>query len=114
VRAIRRFTVRPVLPEPLRLLSDLATNLRWSWHPETQDVFAAIDPEIWRESGRDPVKTLGAVSSARLQELAADKRFVRIEGATHYYVGQPELLKQCTDALVAWSHEKRLLPGGMP
>ena len=77
MRAIRRFTVRPVLPEPLRLLGDLATNLRWSWHPETQDVFAAIDPEIWVASGRDPVKTLGAVSTARLEELAADKRFLR-------------------------------------
>jgi starch phosphorylase len=77
VRAIRRFTVRPVLPEPLRLLGDLATNLRWSWHPETQDVFAAIDDEIWVASGRDPVKTLGAVSTARLEELAADKRFLR-------------------------------------
>ena len=83
MRAIRRFTVRPVLPEPLRLLGDLATNLRWSWHPETQDVFAAIDPEIWRESGRDPVKTLGAVSSARLQELATDKRFVRMLELAH-------------------------------
>lgn len=39
----------------------------------------------------------------------ADKRLLRIEGATHYYVGQPELLKQCTDAVVTWSREKRLL-----
>lgn len=77
MRAIRRFTVRPVLPEPLRLLGDLSTNLRWSWHPETQDVFAAIDPELWAASGRDPVKTLGAVSTDRLEELAADKRFLR-------------------------------------
>ena len=25
-----------MLPEPLRALGDLATNLRWSWNPETQ------------------------------------------------------------------------------
>ena len=56
---------------------DLATNLRWSWHPETQDVFAALDPELWRSSGHDPVKTLGAVPAARLRELAGDKKFVR-------------------------------------
>jgi len=83
VRAIRRFTVRPVLPEPLRHLGDLATNLRWSWHPETQDVFAALDPEIWRQSGHDPVKTLGAVSTARLQELSRDKRFLRTLEIVH-------------------------------
>lgn len=38
-----------------------------------------------------------------------DKRMLRIEGASHYYVGQPELMKQCTDAVVAWSREKRFL-----
>jgi starch phosphorylase len=80
VRAIRRFTVRPVLPEPLQALADLTTNLRWSWHPETQDVFAAMDAEAWAASGHDPVKLLGALSGQRLAELAADKRFlVRLE-----------------------------------
>lgn len=77
VRAIRRFTVRPVLPEPLAALSVLATNLRWSWHPETQDVFAALDAEAWANTGHDPVKTLGAVAPARLDELASDKKFLR-------------------------------------
>ena len=83
MRAIRRFTVRPVLPEPLRALGDLATNLRWSWNPETQDVFAAMDPDLWRESGHDPVKTLGALSPARLNELAGDKRFLKMLEIAH-------------------------------
>lgn len=39
----------------------------------------------------------------------ADKRMKRLEGATHYYVGQPELLKECIDTVVAWSREKRFL-----
>ncbi|MGN6160269.1 MAG: alpha-glucan family phosphorylase [Marmoricola sp.] len=78
MRAIRRFTVRPVLPEPLVRLGDLSTNLRWSWHPETQDVFAELDPEAWEESGHDPVRTLGAVSPQRLDDLAEDKRFLRM------------------------------------
>jgi starch phosphorylase len=65
-----------VLPEPLRALGDLSTNLRWSWSPETQDVFAAMDADIWRQSGHDPVKTLGAVSTARLDELASDEGFL--------------------------------------
>jgi starch phosphorylase len=69
-----------VLPEPLRALGDLATNLRWSWNPETQDVFAAMDPETWRESGHDPVRTLGAVSTARLAELAVDEAFLQMLG----------------------------------
>jgi starch phosphorylase len=78
VRAIRRFTVRPVLPEVLQPLLELATNLRWSWHPETQDLFSAMDPEAWEASWRDPVRLLGSVSTERLDELAADRRFLRM------------------------------------
>ena len=72
-----------MLPEPLRALGDLATNLRWSWNPETQDVFAAMDPDVWRESGHDPVKTLGALTPARLAELAADKSFLQMLEIAH-------------------------------
>ncbi|QIG43774.1 glycosyltransferase family 1 protein [Nocardioides anomalus] len=81
MRAIRRFTVRPVLPEALSALGDLANNLRWSWHPPTQDVFAEVDPELWESTGRDPVKLLGAVPKARFEELASDPGFVERLGA---------------------------------
>ncbi|MGW5432636.1 glycosyltransferase family 1 protein [Streptomyces sp. NPDC004059] len=77
MKAIRRFTVRPVLPEPLRPLSDLARNLRWSWHAETRDLFQSVDPEAWAAAGGDPVRILGRVRPARLTELAGDRRFLR-------------------------------------
>jgi starch phosphorylase len=77
VKAIRRFTVRPVLPEPLGPLSDLARNLRWSWHTETRELFRCVDPEGWRAVGGDPVRLLGNVSATRMAELAKDRRFLR-------------------------------------
>ncbi|MGW2707006.1 alpha-glucan family phosphorylase [Streptomyces sp. NPDC001340] len=77
MKAIRRFTVRPVLPEPLRPLSDLARNLRWSWHAETRDLFQSVDPERWAAAGGDPVRLLGGVRPDRLTELAGDRRFLR-------------------------------------
>ena len=77
VRAIRRFTVRPVLPPALAGLGRLAGNLRWSWHPQSQDVFESVDPVLWESTGRDPVKLLGAVGRRRLSELAADEPFLR-------------------------------------
>ncbi|MFF9111547.1 glycosyltransferase family 1 protein [Streptomyces sp. NPDC014805] len=90
MKAIRRFTVRPVLPEPLRPLSDLARNLRWSWHTETRDLFQSVDPEQWAASGGDPVRLLGSVRPARLAELAEDRRFLRrlaaAAGDLHDYV----------------------------
>ncbi|MEU0072526.1 glycosyltransferase family 1 protein [Streptomyces sp. NPDC006332] len=77
MKAIRRFTVRPVLPDPLRPLSDLARNLRWSWHAETRDLFQSVDPERWAASSGDPVRLLGSVRPGRLAELAEDRRFLR-------------------------------------
>ncbi|MGA4839513.1 alpha-glucan family phosphorylase [Streptomyces sp. G45] len=82
MKAIRRFTVRPVLPGPLAPLAELARNLRWSWHAPTRDLFHDVDPERWAASGRDPVKLLGSVPPARLAALAADADFLRRLGET--------------------------------
>ncbi|MEI8260564.1 MAG: alpha-glucan family phosphorylase [Actinomycetes bacterium] len=76
MRAIRRFTVRTVLPDALTGLEELAINLRWSWSPQTRDVFDAIDHDLWESTGHDPVALLGEVSAERLDELAADGSFV--------------------------------------
>ncbi len=83
VKAIRRFTVRPVLPEPLRPLHDLAHNLRWSWHTETRELFRSADPEGWRPADADPVRLLGSLSAGRLAELAGDEEYLgRLAGAS--------------------------------
>ncbi|MFJ6614351.1 alpha-glucan family phosphorylase [Streptomyces sp. NPDC091289] len=76
MKAIRRFTVRPVLPEPLRPLHDLARNLRWSWHTETRELFRSADPEGWRPADADPVRLLGSLSAGRLAELAGDEEYL--------------------------------------
>ncbi len=38
-----------------------------------------------------------------------DKEYVVLKGATHYYLGQPELLAQCIGSVVDWSRRKGLL-----
>ena len=57
MKAIRRFTVRTVLPEALAPLGELALNLRWSWDTATQELFAGLDPTI-------PAAALAAIGSA--------------------------------------------------
>jgi starch phosphorylase len=76
MKAVRRFAVRADLPEPLADLATLAENLRWSWHPPTQDLFAAVDPPTWERLGPDPLRLLDQVDPAVLARLAADERFV--------------------------------------
>ncbi len=38
-----------------------------------------------------------------------DKEYVQIIGGTHYYLGQPDLLKRCIDRVIDWSVRKQLL-----
>lgn len=72
VKAIKRFTVRTVLPDDLKVLDELARNLRWAWHPPTTNFFASLDPEAWARVGHDPVALLGEISPERFRLLAAD------------------------------------------
>ncbi len=66
-----------MLPERISKLEALAKNLRWSWHQETQELFKAIDPKLWEETGEDPVKLLSGVDAARMQQLSTDQIFAR-------------------------------------
>ncbi|MFE0778407.1 alpha-glucan family phosphorylase [Streptomyces sp. NPDC058861] len=79
MKAIRRFTVRPVLPDTLRPLADLARNLRWSWHEPTRALFDSLAADPSRpgpRAGADPVRVLGALEAPRLAALAADQDFL--------------------------------------
>jgi hypothetical protein len=76
VRAIRTFTIRASLPEPLAPLHDLMLNLRWSWHAGTRELFTALDPAGRERAGRDPIALLGEVPPEHLAALAADGEYL--------------------------------------
>ncbi|MCU1469798.1 MAG: glgP [Glaciihabitans sp.] len=105
MKAIRRFTVRTVLPEALTSLEELATNLRWSWHHPTRQLFASISPEVWEEIGHDPVGLLGAIHPSRLTELATDAEFVARANALRddlgKYLAEPRWYQGIADAPAA-------------
>jgi len=58
-------------------------NLRWSWHPESVDLFASVDPDLWQACNQDPVRLLGEVPGPRLDALAADPDFLERLNAAH-------------------------------
>ncbi len=83
MRAIRRFTIHPALPEALEPLRSLMLNLSWSWDAGTRDLFALIDPANRELAEQDPVALLGRVPQGRLTTLAADPEFLRrLDGAS--------------------------------
>ncbi len=102
MKAIRRFTVRAVLPEQLGALEELAGNLRWSWHEPTRQLFAHISPELWQQTGHDPIALLGAVEPARLDELAGDGGYVewanRLRDDLRAYLSEPRWYQGLDDS----------------
>ena len=77
MRAIRSFTIRASLPGPLAPLRDLVLNLRWSWHSETRELFAGLDPAGRENVGSDPVTLLGEIPPEHLRRLASDEDYLR-------------------------------------
>lgn len=102
MKAIRRFTVRTVLPTELAAVGQLAANLRWSWHEPTRRLFASIDPALWHELDHDPVALLGAVEPSRLDELAHDSAFIaeaeRLVADLEAYLREPRWYQGLPDA----------------
>jgi starch phosphorylase len=102
VRALRRFTVRLALPQPLAPLGELVMNLRWSWHHPSLDLFASIDPDTWAAVKQDPIRLLGEVSPERLSALAVDQAFLGRLQAVHddlrEYLATPKWYQSLQDA----------------
>ncbi|HWG73250.1 MAG TPA: alpha-glucan family phosphorylase [Acidimicrobiales bacterium] len=98
MKALRSFTVRARLPEALIPLSELASNLRWSWDERTRDLFRWVDPQTWELSFHDPVRLLGLVKRDRLDALAADPAFLgfltEISDDLHRYLAGPRWFQQ--------------------
>ena len=76
VRAVREFNVIPAIPAPLDELSNLASNLHWTWDRDTQRLFERLDPELWHSTGRDPLRLLAAITAPQWATLAADPEVV--------------------------------------
>ena len=64
------------LPQPLRDLTTLALDLRWSWHHGADDLWRVIDPEVWEATG-NPWLILETVSDLRLNELSNNAQFLK-------------------------------------
>jgi glycogen phosphorylase len=76
VRPQREFLVKPVLPESLSRLSELAYNLQWSWNHTFRSVFRRLDPQLWKLCNHNPVLMLGRVSQESLNAAAEDPRYL--------------------------------------
>jgi starch phosphorylase len=63
-----------VASELTETLTDLTTDLRWSWMGG-EALFASIDAERWRRCAGNPVRMLQEMPPERLARLAGDPAF---------------------------------------
>jgi len=110
MQKVRTFTILPSLPESLKELKTIAYNLYWSWDPEVVELFRRIDHTLWRSCGHNPVALLGAVSQARLEDLAENEGFLcqlhwAVERLQNYFQRPTwfdKVYAKNTDSLIAY------------
>ena len=70
-------TVKASIPVELKKLEELARNMWWAWNYEATDLFAELDPVLWKQVAQNPVLLLERMSYEKLEELAADKAILK-------------------------------------
>lgn len=73
-------------------LTELASNLRWTWNDEFDSLFVEVDADLWNKVGYNPPAFMAQVSEAALQKRAADsayrQRLSRACRALRSYLGE--------------------------
>ena len=67
---------KPLIPERLRRLPELAADLWWTWNTEAREVFRRLDYPLWRQTAHNPVLLLQQISQEMLNLAATDPRFL--------------------------------------
>lgn len=72
----KKVMVKPVIPDKLMGLYELARNLWWSWNCDACELFESIDPELWERSGHNPITLLETLNLEQLKQIGENKDFL--------------------------------------
>ncbi len=72
----KRIIVRSKLPKELEVLNELSKNIWWTWDDEAQELFEAIDPQVWKTSDYSPEILFEQVPYKRLLALSKDSDYI--------------------------------------
>lgn len=73
---IKLFSVAPSIPPKIAFLETLARNLWWCWNFDAIEIFRRIQPQLWKETGSNPLEFLNRLPQKKLEDLAAEEGFV--------------------------------------
>ncbi|MCT4674382.1 MAG: alpha-glucan family phosphorylase [Prolixibacteraceae bacterium] len=71
----KKIVIESELFEELSPLKKIANNLWWSWNDDAQDLFEAIDSDLWHKCNKNPIVLLQEVPLDRLRNLVDDHDF---------------------------------------
>ena len=77
MKAFGFVTVFRALPSRISRLQELAYNLWWSWHPEARALYSSLDPDLWEQVRRNPVRLLCELQPQVLEKASHDSDYLR-------------------------------------
>lgn len=79
----KKLFVEPAIPDALKPLKEISSNLWWTWNYEAEELFSMIDEQLWEQHGNNPVSMLESLSFQQMQKLSKDKSFMKKLGGVH-------------------------------
>ena len=73
---LRHLVVRPDLPDELQPLRIIAMNMWFTWNPEANRLFQALDPNLWEDTNHNPVMLLSRLQPDRIREIMEDNALI--------------------------------------
>ncbi len=116
---LRNIFVYPKYPESLKKLFYFAYNLWTLWDTEAVQLFDRIDPILFKDSDRNPIRFLYSIPKQRLTELSKDKPFLdNLEKIwkkyDHYASRYTEYRERFKDKLIAYFSMEYGLHNALP
>ncbi len=68
--------IQPRIPTELRRLSEVASDLVYSWDRSIRSLYHRLDRDLWDACGHNPKMFLRRVAQVRLDEAVADRSFM--------------------------------------
>jgi starch phosphorylase len=64
------------IPEQLKNLQEVATNLWWVWNHEGAGLFKELDPAVWEETQGNPAALLQRISRERVEQILGNQKMM--------------------------------------
>jgi starch phosphorylase len=94
-------------------LRRLALNLRWTWNPDAQSLFASLDPALWEATHRNPIRMLNRLAPE--SRAPVSREMIEGDDAFHDHLARCEReLKQYLATRTWFDRSQRMRAKGKP